>query len=41
VGALSQCCVSITPLSLDLTSYAFKKELEAWQFNDLKKKDEG
>lgn len=33
VGALSQCMVSITPLKLDLTSYSFKKEMDAWQFD--------
>jgi 5'-nucleotidase len=38
VGALSQCYVSITPLTLDLTSHAFKKELETWPFNEALKK---
>jgi 5'-nucleotidase len=38
VGALTQCFVSITPLTLDLTAYAFKDELESWSFNDELKK---
>lgn len=33
VGALSQCYVSITPLTLDLTAHSFKMELETWPFN--------
>lgn len=33
VGALTQCMVSITPLTLDLTSYDFKKEMENWSFD--------
>jgi 5'-nucleotidase len=32
VGALTRCYVSITPLTLDLTSHALKKELETWSF---------
>ena len=32
VGALTQCYVSITPLTLDLTAYSFKNELETWDF---------
>ncbi len=32
VGALSQCYVSITPLTLDLTLHSFKDELASWDF---------
>lgn len=32
IGALSQCYVSINPLTLDLTAYEFKDELETWNF---------
>ena len=32
IGALENCYVSITPLTLDLTAYGFKDELESWQF---------
>jgi len=32
VGALSQCYVSITPLTLDLTLHSFKEELAGWDF---------
>jgi len=31
-GALRESCVSITPLSLDLTAYSCKEELETWTF---------
>jgi 5'-nucleotidase len=32
VGALSECYVSITPLSLDMTAYSFKETLQNWEF---------
>jgi 5'-nucleotidase len=32
VGALSQCFVSITPLTLDLTAHGFRQEMESWNF---------
>lgn len=33
IGALTQCFVSITPLSLDLTAYDFKEILTDWKFD--------
>lgn len=32
IGALSQCYISITPLSLDMTAHSFREELETWDF---------
>jgi 5'-nucleotidase len=32
IGALSECFISITPLSLDMTAHSFKEELAAWDF---------
>lgn len=32
IGALSHGYVSITPLTLDMTNYAFAKEMHTWQF---------
>ena len=32
IGALSECYVSITPLTLDMTAHSFKEELETWDF---------
>jgi 5'-nucleotidase len=33
IGALSQCYVSITPLTLDLTLHSFMAELASWDFD--------
>jgi 5'-nucleotidase len=33
VGALSNCCVSITPLTLDMTAYECKQMLSDWNFS--------
>jgi 5'-nucleotidase len=33
IGALARCCVSVTPLSLDLTAYDCKEEMSGWNFN--------
>jgi len=35
IGALSDCYVSITPLTLDLTAHKFADQIKTWQF-DLK-----
>jgi 5'-nucleotidase len=32
IGALSECYISITPLSLDMTAYSFKEALQNWGF---------
>jgi len=32
IGALSECYISITPLSLDMTAYSFKEALQNWDF---------
>ena len=32
IGALSECYISITPLSLDMTAYSFKETLQNWDF---------
>jgi 5'-nucleotidase len=32
IGALDECYVSITPITLDMTAHSFKSELESWGF---------
>jgi 5'-nucleotidase len=32
IGALSECYISITPLTLDMTAHSFKSELATWEF---------
>jgi 5'-nucleotidase len=32
IGALSQCYISITPLSLNMTALSFQEELATWEF---------
>ena len=32
VGALSECYISITPLTLDMTAHSFKETLQGWDF---------